>query len=278
MFDNLKPGVQRQGLWAARAIFAAQPSRGQVSVHFGRLRRDADDVDAALAERLRAMDRCRLRQLRAKAGGDHLPQGARAARQPHAGPDARLHDRGAVEPRGLVRPYGPDRRAYGCRCWRPIFASAKFSAAAPTRSCAPCGRCWRRPASTWRNYHQESFAAPAVEEIPAPFGSPAEVGRQAASSTCRGRNADPLFALGCRCRMRCRPDRAADGARFGRAHPAACEFGLCGTCKVKKVSGEVEMSHNGGILDRRDRRRLHPCLLFEAAVGDWRSRPDRRGA
>ena len=31
--------------------------------------------------------------------------------------------------------------------------------------------------------------------------------------------------------------------------PAACEFGLCGTCKVMKSRGEVEMSHNGGILD-----------------------------
>lgn len=31
--------------------------------------------------------------------------------------------------------------------------------------------------------------------------------------------------------------------------PAACEFGLCGTCKTRKISGEVEMSHNGGILD-----------------------------
>jgi len=37
----------------------------------------------------------------------------------------------------------------------------------------------------------------------------------------------------------------ASGVRI----PAACEFGLCGTCKVKKVSGKVEMSHNGGILD-----------------------------
>ena len=37
----------------------------------------------------------------------------------------------------------------------------------------------------------------------------------------------------------------ASGVRI----PAACEFGLCGTCKVKKVSGDVEMSHNGGILD-----------------------------
>ncbi|MGB5800483.1 MAG: 2Fe-2S iron-sulfur cluster binding domain-containing protein, partial [Mesorhizobium sp.] len=30
---------------------------------------------------------------------------------------------------------------------------------------------------------------------------------------------------------------------------AACEFGLCGTCKVMKSAGEVEMSHNGGILE-----------------------------
>lgn len=30
---------------------------------------------------------------------------------------------------------------------------------------------------------------------------------------------------------------------------AACESGLCGTCKTRKLSGEVEMNHNGGILD-----------------------------
>ncbi|MCD2175619.1 hybrid-cluster NAD(P)-dependent oxidoreductase [Rhizobium sp. C4] len=32
--------------------------------------------------------------------------------------------------------------------------------------------------------------------------------------------------------------------------PAACESGLCGTCKVKKRSGDVEMHHNGGITTR----------------------------
>ncbi len=32
--------------------------------------------------------------------------------------------------------------------------------------------------------------------------------------------------------------------------PAACESGMCGTCKVKKRSGEVEMHHNGGITTR----------------------------
>ncbi|ENN89029.1 Ferredoxin oxidoreductase protein [Rhizobium freirei PRF 81] len=35
------------------------------------------------------------------------------------------------------------------------------------------------------------------------------------------------------------------GVRIG----AACESGLCGTCRVLKLSGEVEMSHNGGILE-----------------------------
>jgi glycine betaine catabolism B len=31
--------------------------------------------------------------------------------------------------------------------------------------------------------------------------------------------------------------------------PAACESGLCGTCKILKQHGTVEITHNGGILD-----------------------------
>ncbi|MGV8936354.1 MAG: 2Fe-2S iron-sulfur cluster-binding protein [Allorhizobium sp.] len=37
----------------------------------------------------------------------------------------------------------------------------------------------------------------------------------------------------------------ANGVRIA----AACESGICGTCRVLKISGEVEMHHNGGILD-----------------------------
>ncbi|WP_172331890.1 hybrid-cluster NAD(P)-dependent oxidoreductase [Mangrovicoccus sp. HB161399] len=29
--------------------------------------------------------------------------------------------------------------------------------------------------------------------------------------------------------------------------PSGCTFGVCGTCKVRKISGEVHMVHNGGI-------------------------------
>lgn len=32
--------------------------------------------------------------------------------------------------------------------------------------------------------------------------------------------------------------------------PSACQFGVCGTCKVRKTSGEVHMIHNGGITDK----------------------------
>ena len=31
--------------------------------------------------------------------------------------------------------------------------------------------------------------------------------------------------------------------------PAACESGICGTCKTRKLSGEVSMTHDGGIMD-----------------------------
>jgi ferredoxin-NADP reductase len=91
--------------------------------------------------------------------------------------------------------------------------------------------------------HQVSFSAPVVEEIPAPFPD-------TASGEARTEAVPVRFALsGIECD--CLPGQTvlqtarASGVRI----PAACEFGLCGTCKLRKLSGEVEMSHNGGILD-----------------------------
>ena len=31
--------------------------------------------------------------------------------------------------------------------------------------------------------------------------------------------------------------------------PPTCNFGLCGTCKVRKTADEVKVTHNGGISD-----------------------------
>ena len=37
--------------------------------------------------------------------------------------------------------------------------------------------------------------------------------------------------------------------RSGPDIPSSCNFGLCGTCKIRKTGGEVVMVHNGGISD-----------------------------
>ncbi|MGC4026763.1 MAG: hybrid-cluster NAD(P)-dependent oxidoreductase [Mesorhizobium sp.] len=91
------------------------------------------------------------------------------------------------------------------------------------------------------HYHQESFGAPPAEPEAAPTSAelaPVEVGVPIRFSDS---NVD----------CECLPGQSvlqaarANGVRIS----AACEFGLCGTCRVKKISGEVEMNHNGGILD-----------------------------
>ncbi|TCK02621.1 hybrid-cluster NAD(P)-dependent oxidoreductase [Marinobacterium mangrovicola] len=41
----------------------------------------------------------------------------------------------------------------------------------------------------------------------------------------------------------------AAAAKLGLHIPKACGMGICGTCKVKRVEGDIEMSHNGGITD-----------------------------
>jgi ferredoxin-NADP reductase len=89
-------------------------------------------------------------------------------------------------------------------------------------------------------YHQESFAAPAetVEEITV-FDDrvPADEAR-----------AEILFAragISVECTETDSVLQVAKGA--GLPVPSGCNFGICGTCKVMKISGEVLMVHNGGI-------------------------------
>lgn len=38
--------------------------------------------------------------------------------------------------------------------------------------------------------------------------------------------------------------------RAGMRLPSSCTQGMCGTCKSKKVSGSVDMTHQGGIRQR----------------------------
>lgn len=95
------------------------------------------------------------------------------------------------------------------------------------------------------HYHQESFAAP----TPAP--APPDIEALAAEDIAPVAQALQIrFSLS-DAAAECLPGQTIlQAARaVGVRIPAACEFGLCGTCKTRKLSGEVEMSHNGGILD-----------------------------
>ena len=92
-------------------------------------------------------------------------------------------------------------------------------------------------------YHQESFAAPVAEPLPTPSADNAGEGK--VEPTLPVRFAFSHIDGQCVSGQTVLQTARASGVRI----PAACEFGLCGTCKVMKLSGEVEMSHNGGILD-----------------------------
>lgn len=52
--------------------------------------------------------------------------------------------------------------------------------------------------------------------------------------------------------IRCRADEFVLDAALaaGLRIPSSCTQGMCGTCKTTKLSGEVEMAHNGGIRPR----------------------------
>ena len=41
----------------------------------------------------------------------------------------------------------------------------------------------------------------------------------------------------------------AAAAKLGLHIPKACGMGICGTCKVKVLEGDVDMTHNGGITE-----------------------------
>ncbi|MFC3168647.1 hybrid-cluster NAD(P)-dependent oxidoreductase [Paracoccus fontiphilus] len=92
------------------------------------------------------------------------------------------------------------------------------------------------------HYHQESFGAPIKTEADAPViedvvpeeGAKAQITFTASGVTAPCAETDTVLAV---------------AKRSGLNIPSGCTFGLCGTCKIRKTSGEVHMVHNGGISD-----------------------------
>ncbi|MTH78282.1 hybrid-cluster NAD(P)-dependent oxidoreductase [Paracoccus aestuariivivens] len=91
-------------------------------------------------------------------------------------------------------------------------------------------------------YHQESFGAPVRNESEAPVLDdlvPDEASESRISFALSGVTATCI-----------QTDTVLGVAKAnGLNIPSGCTFGLCGTCKIRKTSGEVHMVHNGGISD-----------------------------
>jgi ferredoxin-NADP reductase len=97
-----------------------------------------------------------------------------------------------------------------------------------------------------RQYHEESFSFETLTEA-TPLVDPIEVPVQNGSTSAFSVS----FARSNR-EITCGTEQhVLDAARqAGVRLPASCTQGMCGTCKVKLVSGQVEMKHNGGIRQR----------------------------
>ncbi|EPJ45799.1 MAG: putative iron-sulfur-binding oxidoreductase [Osedax symbiont Rs1] len=100
-----------------------------------------------------------------------------------------------------------------------------------------------------RRYHEESFGA-TPEAVEQNAIEQAEIAVDHADTL----NVDEMFSiefLKAGKSVQIHPGETVHeaSAKLGLTIPKACGMGICGTCKVMKIDGQVEMSHNGGITD-----------------------------
>jgi ferredoxin len=106
-----------------------------------------------------------------------------------------------------------------------------------------------------KQYHEESFSFETlIEEEPLVAAEVLEAEHKAGASHDAS-NGTQTFAVSFARSNRSiecgSTQHVLDAARLaGVRLPASCTQGMCGTCKVKLVSGQVDMKHNGGIRQR----------------------------
>lgn len=87
-----------------------------------------------------------------------------------------------------------------------------------------------------RNFHQENFDQVAVDESPVEMAASSfEINFQKSGKSTRGSTDSTIL-------------KAAQAAKV--RIQTSCGKGICGTCRIKIVSGTVEMNHGGGIRQR----------------------------
>jgi ferredoxin-NADP reductase len=98
-------------------------------------------------------------------------------------------------------------------------------------------------------YHEESFGATPEQATQDALDQAEFAVREAEEKKGEGTFTVQFSGSGMSVQMA--PDETihAAASRLGLSIPKACGVGICGTCKVLKLSGEVDIQHNGGITE-----------------------------
>jgi glycine betaine catabolism B len=137
----------------------------------------------------------------------------------------------------------------------PDFSEREIFCCGPEPYMAAVRTMLRGEAFDMARYHEESFS---FERAGSPTSEVAETASSAKAAL--GTFKIEFTRLGRT--IECGPDQfILDAARAaGMRLPFSCSKGLCGTCKTKKLSGQVVMSHQGGIRPREvEAGMILPC-------------------
>ena len=130
----------------------------------------------------------------------------------------------------------------------PDYLEREIFCCGPTPYMAAVKRLLEVSGYDMRRYHEEAFG-PTPPEIRAEVKELAAEAADAPEVPVAELNQVEFVSTGKSIRVAPGETVHAAAAKLGLHIPKACGMGICGTCKVMKTAGEVEMEHNGGITD-----------------------------
>jgi len=130
----------------------------------------------------------------------------------------------------------------------PDFLEREVFCCGPTPYMSAIKRLLEAAGFDMARYHEESFGATPAEAR-ADAVEHAEQAAEAPEPDLADLHQVEFTASGKSIRVAPGETVHAAAAKLGLMIPKACGMGICGTCKVLKLGGEVEMEHNGGITE-----------------------------
>jgi ferredoxin-NADP reductase len=130
----------------------------------------------------------------------------------------------------------------------PDFLEREVFCCGPTPYMAAVKKMLQANGFDMRRYHEEAFG-PVPADVREDVRELAEQAADAPEVPAADLHSVEFSSTGKSIRIAPGETVHAAAAQLGLHIPKACGMGICGTCKVRKISGTVEMDHNGGITE-----------------------------